>query len=74
MQPAQRAAQIRAWSDRLYDLLVEMEEANGPSVESATKLENLVRYAWDEAREAATRAEQSIPLPPPTTEELMTSG
>lgn len=42
---------------RLYDLLTEIETANGPLEKDATKLENLVRYAWDEAREDIARIE-----------------
>jgi hypothetical protein len=51
-----------SWERRLMSLLTEIETANGPEHAQATKLEHLVRFAWDEA----VQQKEHLRAPAPT--------
>lgn len=51
---------LRAWEDKLWNLLTEMQEANG---ESDTDLEALVRISWKEARRERERVDACLAGP-----------
>lgn len=52
MPPTQNAP-FQGWAHRLYDLVTEMETFYG---DQPAKLENLTRYAWEEADACMRRA------------------
>ena len=57
--------------DMLWRLDARLADAGLPEND---KLRTLAFYAWQEARGQIEAAEQASPLPPPTREELFTSG